>query len=74
MADRIPLSLESVEWMRDLAQAGDWTRVEDAWPSECFRPLLWLGLVERDGDEPVFRLTELGSWALGADMIEAVSE
>jgi hypothetical protein len=69
----LPLSTESVEWLQRLArehEAGHaWVSFEDVAPSECFRPLLWLGLAEQD--DISFRLTDLGWWALG-NVIEAV--
>lgn len=72
--ESLQLSTDAVEWMRALGtDANDgWVRAEEVWPCECFRPLLWMGLVERCGDEPVFRLTDLGEWAL-ENFIEEVS-
>ena len=67
----LQLSAESVEYMRALRPDASWTHVEEAWPSECFRPLIWMGLIERRGDDSVFRLTELGQWALD-NVVEAV--
>jgi hypothetical protein len=69
----LPLSTESVEWLQALArlheQGHEWVAALDAWPSECFRPCCWLGLVERDEDR--FRLTRFG-WDALANLIEAV--
>lgn len=70
MGGTLSLSAESVEWMERLGANPGWTVVGDAWPSECFRALIWLGLVERDGDEPRFRLTDAGAWAMINEMIE----
>jgi hypothetical protein len=66
--EQLELSHESVEWMQRLArehEAGhDWVSFEDVAPSEYFRPLLWLGLVEQN--DISFRLTDFGWWALGS--------
>lgn len=71
--DTLPLSGESVEWMQRLArehEAGNaWVSFEDVAPSECFRPLVWMELVERA--DISFRLTDLGWWAL-ANVVENV--
>lgn len=71
----LPLSSESVAWMQRLArehEAGNgWVSFEDAAPSGCFKPLLWMDLVEQD--DISFRLTDFGWWALGA-VIEDVDE
>lgn len=65
--DSLPLSGESVRWMQRLARehetGREWVSFEDVAPSECFRPLVWMTLVEQD--DICFRLTDLGWWALG---------
>ena len=67
------LSGESVEWMQRLAReheaADAWVSFEDVAPPECFRPLLWLGVVEQE--DISFRLTDLGWWALGNFIVNA---
>jgi hypothetical protein len=71
--ESLPLSGESVAWMQRLArehEAGaEWVSFTEVAPSECFRPLLWMGLVEQD--DISFRLTDTGWWAL-ANVIEDV--
>jgi hypothetical protein len=71
MTDTLPLSGESVRWMQRLAREHEagvaLVSFVDVQPSECFRPLIWMGLVERE--DILFRLTDLGWWAL-ANAIE----
>jgi hypothetical protein len=73
MAESLPLSGESVAWMQRLAReherGQEWVSFAKVAPSECFRPLLWMGLVEQD--DISFRLTGDGWWAL-ANVIEDV--
>lgn len=78
MTDVLPLSGGSVKWMQRLArqhEAGHgWVPARAAWPSDCFQPLIWMGLVEQsDIHFASFRLTDLGWWALG-NVVENVDE
>lgn len=71
--NNLPLSGDSVEWMQRLAHEHEegvvWVSFIDVKPSECFRPLLWIGLVEQN--DISFRLTDFGWWAL-ANLVENV--
>jgi hypothetical protein len=69
----LPLSGDSVAWMQHLARKHEsghgWVSFTEVAPSECFRPLVWMGLVEQN--DVSFRLTDDGWWALG-NLIEDV--
>lgn len=60
--ESIELSTDAVEWLEALAREPGFVSANDLQPCECFRPLVWMGLVEHDGVS--FRLSDLGRWAL----------
>lgn len=61
-ADRIALSRDAVTWLYELAWRVGWVSANEVAPCECFRPLIWMGLVEQD--DVSFRITDLGAFAL----------
>ena len=68
--DPIPLTSDAVAWLDALARAPGYISANELQPCECFKPLIWFGLVEQL--DASFRLTDLGRWALTLGMIEDV--